>query len=184
MHFQFPDLPYFFPATLKFLLAFQKYEILSYTTPTLLAVICYWFCKPYLQSYICYWFCNFHCHISCQYLSIWPKQTPFHYILRANNASVVFLVKIRENNKKKLEKNKNLKATYLPYFFILDVTGNMYFFFGLKTYVVGAHWNRLGKAFLMNTHNIGFHEDLTKIIFQLSSNFIKYAIYLFFWIQS
>ena len=33
----------------------------------------------------------------------------------------------------------------------------------------------------MSTHNIGFYEDLTKIIFQLSSNFIKYAPYLFFW---
>ena len=32
----------------------------------------------------------------------------------------------------------------------------------------------------MGTHNIGFYEDLTKIIFQLSSNFIKYAPYLFF----
>ena len=27
----------------------------------------------------------------------------------------------------------------------------------------------------MSTHNIGFYEDLTKIIFQLSSNIIKYA---------
>ena len=33
----------------------------------------------------------------------------------------------------------------------------------------------------MSTHNIGFYEDLTKIIFQLSSNIIKYAPYLFFW---
>ena len=32
----------------------------------------------------------------------------------------------------------------------------------------------------MSTHNIGFYEDLRKIIFQLSSNFIKYAPYLFF----
>ena len=38
-----------------------------------------------------------------------------------------------------------------------------------------------GKAILMSTHNIGFYEDLTKIIFQLSSNIIKYALYLFFW---
>ena len=30
----------------------------------------------------------------------------------------------------------------------------------------------------MNTHNIGFYEDLTKIIFELSSNIIKYAPYL------
>ena len=33
----------------------------------------------------------------------------------------------------------------------------------------------------MSTHNIGFYEDLTKIIFQLSSNIIKYAPYLFFY---
>ena len=32
----------------------------------------------------------------------------------------------------------------------------------------------------MSTHNIGFYEDLTKMIFQLSSNIIKYATYLFF----
>ena len=31
----------------------------------------------------------------------------------------------------------------------------------------------------MSTHNIGFYEDLTKIIFELSSNIIKYATYLF-----
>ena len=37
-------------------------------------------------------------------------------------------------------------------------------------YVVGAHLNRLAKAILMSTHNIGFYEDLTKIIFELSSN--------------
>ena len=30
--------------------------------------------------------------------------------------------------------------------------------------------HRLGKAILMSTHNIGFYEDLSKIIFQLSSN--------------
>ena len=29
----------------------------------------------------------------------------------------------------------------------------------------------------MSTHNIGFYEDLTKIIFELSSNVIKYAPY-------
>ena len=28
----------------------------------------------------------------------------------------------------------------------------------------------------MSTHNIGFYEDLTRIIFQLSSNIIKYAL--------
>ena len=32
----------------------------------------------------------------------------------------------------------------------------------------------------MSTHNIGFDEEMTKIIFQLSSNIIKYASYLFF----
>ena len=31
----------------------------------------------------------------------------------------------------------------------------------------------------MSTHNIGFYEDLTKIIFELSANIIKYAHYLF-----
>ena len=31
----------------------------------------------------------------------------------------------------------------------------------------------------MSTHNIGFYEDLTKIIFALSSNIIKYAPYFF-----
>ena len=29
----------------------------------------------------------------------------------------------------------------------------------------------------MSTHNIGFYEDLTKNIFELSSNIIKYATY-------
>ena len=32
----------------------------------------------------------------------------------------------------------------------------------------------------MSTHNIGFYEDFTKIIFQLSSIIIIYAHYLFF----
>ena len=31
----------------------------------------------------------------------------------------------------------------------------------------------------MSTHNIGFYEDMTKIIFKLSSNIIKYAPYFF-----
>ena len=31
----------------------------------------------------------------------------------------------------------------------------------------------------MSTHNIGFYEDLTKIIFELSSNIFKYAPYFF-----
>ena len=32
----------------------------------------------------------------------------------------------------------------------------------------------------MSTHNVGFYEEMTKIIFQLSSNIIEYAPYLFF----
>ena len=31
----------------------------------------------------------------------------------------------------------------------------------------------------MSPHNIGFYEDLTKIIFELSSNIIKYTPYFF-----
>ena len=34
----------------------------------------------------------------------------------------------------------------------------------------------------MSTHNIGFYEDLTKIIFKISSNIIKYAPYFFCWV--
>ena len=34
----------------------------------------------------------------------------------------------------------------------------------------------LAEAILLSTHNIGFYEDLTKIIFELSSNIIKYAL--------
>ena len=41
-----------------------------------------------------------------------------------------------------------------------------------------------GEAILMSTHNIGFYEDLTKIIFELSSNIIKYAPYFFCWPRS
>ena len=33
----------------------------------------------------------------------------------------------------------------------------------------------------MSTHNVGFNDDLSKIIFELSSNIIKYAPYFFFW---
>ena len=36
----------------------------------------------------------------------------------------------------------------------------------------------------MSTHNIGFYEDLTKIIFELPSNIIKYAPYFFSWLWS
>ena len=31
----------------------------------------------------------------------------------------------------------------------------------------------------MSTHKIGFYEDLTKIVFELSLNIIKYAPYFF-----
>ena len=34
---------------------------------------------------------------------------------------------------------------------------------------MGAPKNRLAEAILFSTHNIGFYEDLTKIIFQLSN---------------
>ena len=34
----------------------------------------------------------------------------------------------------------------------------------------------------MSTYNIGFYEGLTKIIFQVLSNIIKYTPYLFFWV--
>ena len=36
----------------------------------------------------------------------------------------------------------------------------------------------------MSTHNLGFYEELTKNIFQLSSNIIKYKSYLLFWCTS
>ena len=48
----------------------------------------------------------------------------------------------------------------------------------MKTYVVGAHYNRLCKAILMSTHIIGFYEEMMKIISQLSSNIIKYTLYV------
>ena len=56
------------------------------------------------------------------------------------------------------------------------INDNFAYFF-IKTYVVG------GEAILMSTHNIGFYEDLTKIIFELSSNIIKYAPYFFCWMK-
>ena len=31
----------------------------------------------------------------------------------------------------------------------------------------------------MSTHNIGFYEEMAKTIFQLISNIVKYALYLF-----
>ena len=39
--------------------------------------------------------------------------------------------------------------------------------------------HNIGEAILMSTHNVGFYEDLTKIIVELSSNIIKYAPYFF-----
>ena len=33
----------------------------------------------------------------------------------------------------------------------------------------------------MSTHNIGFYEEISKIITKLSSNIIKYAPYFFSW---
>ena len=41
-----------------------------------------------------------------------------------------------------------------------------------------------GEAILMSTHNIGLYEDLTKIIFKLSSSIIKYAPYFFYWLNT
>ena len=35
----------------------------------------------------------------------------------------------------------------------------------------------------MSTHNIGFYEEISKIITQLSSNIIKYAPFFFCWGQ-
>ena len=85
--FQFLDLPLFFPVTLKFNLALKKKYL------ALKKKMKFNHMQPPLLATIFYWFCHFHCHIFRQYLSYWPKQTPFHYILRANNAFVVFLVK-------------------------------------------------------------------------------------------
>ena len=59
-----------------------------------------------------------------------------------------------------------------------NLSDNFAYYF-IETYVVGAHYNRLGEVILMSTQNIGFYEDLTKIIFELSSNIIKYAPYFF-----
>ena len=44
---------------------------------------------------------------------------------------------------------------------------------------MSTHNIGFAEAILMSTHNIGFYEDLTKIIFELSSNIIKYAPYYF-----
>ena len=61
-----------------------------------------------------------------------------------------------------------------------NLSDNFAYFF-IKTYVVGCLLESpsLAEASLMSTHNIGFYEDLTKIIFELSSNIIKYAPYFF-----
>ena len=51
-------------------------------------------------------------------------------------------------------------------------------------YVVDAHWIHLTKVILMSTHNIGFYEDLTKIIFKLDLMFMKhYAPQQFLYIK-
>ena len=63
-----------------------------------------------------------------QFFEYWPKQASFHYIFRENNTSFVFLIKYGKIIYKILEKNKNVKATYLPYFFG-DVTGNTHISF-------------------------------------------------------
>ena len=35
----------------------------------------------------------------------------------------------------------------------------------MKTYVVGTHWKRLGKALPMSTHNICFNREINKILY-------------------
>ena len=47
---------------------------------------------------------------------------------------------------------------------IFDDNSKIIFVNLIKTYVVGAHQNRLGEAILMSTHNIGFYEEISKII--------------------
>ena len=47
---------------------------------------------------------------------------------------------------------------------IFDDNSNIICQIFIKTYVVGAHWNRLGEAIQMSTHNIGFYEEISKII--------------------
>ena len=34
----------------------------------------------------------------------------------------------------------------------------------------------------MSTHNIGFYEEISEVFPELSSNIIKYGLYLFFWV--
>ena len=43
----------------------------------------------------------------------------------------------------------------------------------IKTYVVGTHSKRLVEAILMSTHNIGFKEEMSKIIPKLSHNYLQ-----------
>ena len=40
----------------------------------------------------------------------------------------------------------------------------IFFFFCMKTYVVGTHYKHLGEALLMSTNNICFHAEIRKII--------------------
>ena len=60
---------------------------------------------------------------------------------------------------------------------IFDDNWKFFAYFFLNTYVVGEAWRfsraptyAIPEAILMSTHNISFYEDLTKVIFQLSSN--------------
>ena len=53
--------------------------------------------------------------------------------------------------------------------YLMIIKVHVYYFF-IKAHIVCAHLNHLVEAIQMSTHNIGFYEDLTKIIFQLSSN--------------
>ena len=54
-----------------------------------------------------------------------------------------------------------------------------YFFIETYAHVVGAHKNLLAEAIIMSTNNIGFYEDLIKIIFQIASN-MHLISYFFF----
>ena len=68
------------------------------------------------------------------------------------------------------------KNRYSAYLMIIILKDNFAYFF-IKTYVVCAHQKLIAKAFLMSTHNIEFHEDLTQIIFKLSSNTVNRLIF-------
>ena len=42
---------------------------------------------------------------------------------------------------------------------------------------MSTHNIGFSKAILMSTYNIGFYEEITKIIYVISSNIIKYALF-------